>query len=73
MMNRIKDRIISLLGGYTLDELEVSNFDEYDEGRLSAFVSVKKHMDSMYGIATEEWCKSTYEYVEKKIDDLLKS
>ena len=72
-MNRIKDRIISWLGGYTLDELEVSNFDEYDEGRLDAFNSVKKHMDSMYGIAAEEWCKSTYGYVEQKIDDLLKS
>ena len=69
-MNRIKDRIISLLGGYTLDELEVSNFDEYDEGLLSAFVSVKKHMDSMYGIAAEEWCKSAYEYVEQNIYDL---
>ena len=72
-MNRIKDRIISLLGGYTLEELKLSNHSSYNIGRLSAFNSVKKHMDSMYGIAAEEWCKSTYEYVEKKIDDLLKS
>ena len=73
MMNSIRNRIISWLGGYTLDELEVSNFDEYDAGRLSAFNSVKKHMDSMYGIAAEEWCKSTYGFIKQKIDALLKS
>ena len=69
-MNRIKDRIISWLGGYTLEELKLSNHSSYNIGRLSAFNSVKRHMDSMYGIAAEEWCKSTYEYVEQHIDDL---
>lgn len=70
MMNRIKDRIISWLGGYTLEELEESNFNEHFNGRLAALSYVKKHMDSMYGIAAEEWCKSIYEYVEQNIDDL---
>ena len=69
-MNRIKDRIISWLGGYTLEELEESNFHEHFNGRLAAYSYMKKHMDSMYGIAAEEWCKSTYEYVEQHIDDL---
>lgn len=69
-MNRIKDRIISLLGGYTLEELKLSNHSSYHIGRLSAFNSVKKHMDSMYGIAAEEWCQSTYGYVKQKVDDL---
>ena len=69
-MNRIKERIISLLGGYTLEELKESNYNSYNIGRFSAFNSVKRHMDSMYGIAAEEWCQSTYGYVEKNIDDL---
>ena len=69
-MNRIKDRIISWLGGYTLEELEESNFNEHFNGRLAALSYVKRHMDSMYGIAAEEWCKSIYEYVEQNIDDL---
>ena len=69
-MNSIRNRIISWLGGYTLEELKESNYNSYNIGRLSAFNSVKRHMDSMYGIAAEEWCKSTYEYVEKNIYDL---
>ena len=70
-MNRIRNRIISWLGGYTLEELKESNYNSYNIGRLSAFSSVKRHMDSMYGIAVEEWCQSTYGYVKQKVDDLL--
>lgn len=70
MMNSIRNRIISWLGGYTLEELEDINFHEFYDGQLSAFNLVKNHMDSMYGIAAEDWCKSTYEYVEQNIDDL---
>ena len=69
-MNSIRNRIISWLGGYTLEELKLSNHSSYNIGRLSAFNSVKRHMDSMYGIAAEEWCKSTYGYVKQKVDDL---
>ena len=71
MMNRIRDRIISLLGGCTFEECKESNYNSYNLGRFSAFSSVKRHMDSMYGIAVEEWCQSTYGYVKQKVDDLL--
>lgn len=64
-MKLIKTLIIHMLGGLTIEESVESDGNCFDLGFYRAFVEIKKHADSLYGVPAEEWCKEMYEYIKK--------
>lgn len=78
---KIKSKLIHLLGGITKDELkgelkakESSQNELYNRGvfvgKSEAFVSLKHHTDSIFGVDADSWCKSVYEFIANNIKDI---
>ena len=64
-MNKIKNYIIHLLGGYTKEEAEEIRSTYFEKGATSVASAVKIYLETLNGIPADEWCKLAYGYVCK--------
>lgn len=60
---RIRARIIHLLGGVTMEENVSSNISYLYFGSLSRVRRIRKYLDLMNGMPAEDWCKMAYNYI----------
>lgn len=67
MLQRLKNRIVTLLGGLTVEEAKTSNRNSYDIGIYSTYVSILRFADGLNGKPADEWCKLMYEHLRKSI------
>lgn len=66
-MNKIKEFIIHMLGGLTIDESVKSDSNCFDMGYFKAYYNIKAYADSLYGLPADEWCEKMYEHIEEKL------
>ena len=69
-MNRLINKLIHLLGGYTEQEMRESNYNSAQIGRYNALVEVQAYMRSINGEDAETWCYLAWQYVTRKIEEL---
>lgn len=64
-MDRIKTKLIHLLGGETEEESADHRRTGFQLGYMYARREILKFADSLYGCSAEEWCKKMYEELFK--------
>lgn len=64
-MNKLKNKIIRMLGGVTTIEHEEWAYSQYICGRKHAYESILRRMKFMYGLPAEQWCEEIYKTVEE--------
>lgn len=71
-MKKIKERLIHLLGGVTMEENKSSNIAYLRFGSLTRVRRIREYLDLMNGMPAEDWCKMAYNYIvriEKELGD----
>ena len=69
-MNKIRKKLIHLLGGYTEQEMRESNYDSAQIGRYKALLQVRAYMREINGEDAETWCDLAWKYVTRKIEEM---
>lgn len=66
MLEKMKVKIIHLLGGST--EKDVCNFlrAKYYAGKCDAYLEMLSEMWGNYGKTADEWCKNIYDFTEEQ-------
>ena len=62
-MKKIKERLIHLLGGVTMEENKSSNIAYLRFGSLTRVRRIREYLDLMNGMPAEDWCKMAYNYI----------
>lgn len=65
MIDKIKTKLIHLLGGYTEAEQRANGRDAYEVGVKSMAYSMRVFADKLYGLPAEDWCKKMYERIKQ--------
>ena len=69
-MNKIKEKLIHLLGGLSEHEYNLKVKHERTVGELMAYNTVLCIMKEAYGMPADQWAKHVYEETEKVRHDL---
>lgn len=72
MIDKLKTKLIHLLGGYTEAEIRESNDNSYNIGVLAMLYNLKTFADKLNGCSADDWCKKMYECIEQGIQRLEK-
>ena len=64
MLEKIKAKIIRLLGGHTEKEFINILPAKYYAGRSMAYLEMLSEMWRIYGKTADEWCKHIYEFAQ---------
>ena len=67
-MEKIKEKLIHLLGGVTKREKELSISAAYRRSRRDTLADCLYAMERLYGKSADDWCKEIYEYTYKTYD-----
>lgn len=67
---KLKRYLIHLLGGLTIEESKKSDAISLNLGRFATLVAIRIYAESLNGMAADEWCKSVYQYICDKIDEM---
>ena len=65
MIDKIKTKLIHLLGGYTKAELRKNGRESYEVGVKTMAYNMKLFADSQYGLPAGDWCKNMYEHINQ--------
>ena len=67
-MEKIKEKLIHLLGGVTKREKELSRSAAYKKSKRDTLADCLYAMERLYGKSADDWCKEIYEYTNKMYD-----
>ena len=67
-MEKIKEKLIHLLGGVTRSEQELSMSATYRKSQCDTLADCLDVMERLYGKSADDWCKEIYEYTNKMYD-----
>lgn len=66
MLEKMKAKIIRLLGGHTEKEFINILPAKYYAGKSMAYLEILSEMWGNYGKTADEWCKKIYDFAEKQ-------
>ena len=69
-MNKIRKKLIHLLGGYTEQEMRDNSYNSAQNGRYKTLIEVQAYMRSINGEEAETWCDLAWQYVTRKIEEM---
>lgn len=69
-MNKIRNKLIHWLGGYTEQEMRDNSYNAAQIGRYNALIDVHVYMRSINGEESETWCDLAWKYVTRKIEEM---
>lgn len=69
-MNKIRKKLIHLLGGYTEQEMRDSNYNATQVGKYRTLIEVQAYMRSINGENAETWCDFAWKYVTRTIEEM---
>lgn len=69
-MNKIRNKLIHWLGGYTEQEMRDSSYNAAQMGRDKTLIEVQAYMRSINGEEAETWCDLAWKYVTRKIEEM---
>lgn len=61
-ITRLREKVITLLGGATKERCERENSIMYTEGKRRAAEAILNRMEELYGVSADEWCKEMYKF-----------
>jgi hypothetical protein len=67
-MNKIRKKLIHLLGGYTEQEMRESNYNSAQIGKYRTLIEVQAYMRSINGEDAETWCDLAWKHITRKIE-----
>lgn len=68
-MKKIKEKIIHLFGGVTIEESKESDTNSFHMGWLSALSDAKAYAKSINGTPADDWCKLMYKHIADGIKE----
>ena len=68
VMEKIKEKLIHLLGGVTEIEKELSISAAYRKSKRDTLADCLSVMERRYGMSADDWCKEIYEYTKEMYD-----
>ena len=69
-MNKIRNKLIHWLGGYTEQEKREGNYTAAQMGRYKTLIEIQAYMRSINGEEAETWCDLAWKYVTRKIEEM---
>lgn len=66
MLEKMKVKIIHLLGGYTKQEYRNIGRARYFAGKSDSYLTILSEMWGNYGKTADEWCKNIYDFTEEQ-------
>lgn len=69
-MNRLRKKLIHLLGGCTEQEMRDNSYNAAQMGRYKTLIEVQAYMRSISGEEAETWCDLAWKYVTRKIEEM---
>jgi len=69
-MNKIRKKLIHLLGWYTEQEMRDNSYNAAQIGRYNTLIEVQSYMRSINGEDAETWCDLAWKYVTRKIEEM---
>lgn len=74
MIDKLKAKLIHLLGGYTEAEQRENGREAYDAGVETMLHSMKVFADRLNGLPADDWCKKMYGFIiqclQRRITDI---
>ena len=61
-ITRLREKVITLLGGVTKERCEIESSVMYTEGKRRAALKILNQMEELYGVPADEWCKEMYKF-----------
>ena len=61
-ITRLREKVITLLGGVTKERCEREISIMYTEGKRRAAEAILNRMEELYGVPADEWCKEMYKF-----------
>ena len=61
-ITRLREKVITLLGGVTKERCGIENSVMYTEGKRRAALKILNRMEELYGVPADEWCKEMYKF-----------
>ena len=58
----LREKVITLLGGATIERCERENSVMYTNGKYRAAEAILNRMEELYGVPADEWCKEMYKF-----------
>lgn len=69
-MNKIRNKLIHWLSGYTEQEMRDNSYNSAQNGRYKTLIEVQAYMRSINGEEAETWCDLAWKYVTRKIEEM---
>lgn len=66
----IKQKLINLIGGLTVEESQDSDTNSFMMGQWAALHEAKTFAESLNGIAADDWCKTVYNHLCARIKEV---
>ena len=67
MIDKIKTKLIHLLGGYTEAEQRANGKSNFNSGVFITYCYLLSFADSLYGLTADDWCRRMYQYIEQAV------
>ena len=61
-ITRLREKVITLLGGTTIERCGIENSVMYTNGKFRAAEAILNRMEELYGVPADEWCKEMYKF-----------
>lgn len=61
-ITRLREKVITLLGGVTKERCGIENSVMYTHGKFRAAEAILNRMEELYGVSADEWCKEMYKF-----------
>ena len=61
-ITRFREKVITLLGGTTIERCGIENSVMYTNGKFRAAEAILNRMEELYGVPADEWCKEMYKF-----------
>ena len=61
-ITRLREKVITLLGGATVERCGIENSVMYTQGKFRAAEAILNRMEELYGVSADEWCKEMYKF-----------
>ena len=70
-MEKIKEKLIHLLGGVTKREAKGLMNKVYEDTRTQTLHQILLIMEGFYGKSADEWCRVVYDNTKKMFEDFV--
>lgn len=64
-ITRLREKVITLLGGATVERCGIENSVMYTHGKFRAAEAILNRMEELYGVPADEWCKEMYKFTSE--------